>query len=228
LKKGEDKMSNSDKVSKKAKALKKVREAEEALATAKLEARVATEEDEIASKKKALATAKLKARVATEEDEIASKKKPLISEVVEIAEVKKETVVGTDADKKQVLDFLQKKAWDLRKAIHGLIDLHYEDDPPRVIASVVSSEVKIPKLEHNGVEIAVEIEVRAAIPAGTVSLGEDGSEDSVYHRSIAGDGAKALGIKDALGPHSVSNGEGANKREAYEAWLKRHRAVKRS
>ena len=186
-------------------ALKEVQEAEKALAAAKLKAKVAAEEAKMAGKKE-----------IKEE-----KKEPLITEVVEVTESKPSSGAGRDL----VLDFLQKNAWDLRRTVIGLVDVRFEDDPPRVVCAVVSPEVRLPEFEHKGVKIDCELEVRAAIPAGTVPLGEDGSEDSPYHRSIAGEGAKALGIKDALGPHSATS-EGAKKREAYEAWLKRHPGVK--
>jgi hypothetical protein len=212
-------MSNNEKAVEAAKiaeeALKKVREAEEALEAAKAEAKMATEEAKLAGKKET------------------SEKEPLITDIEEISEeVVAEKVVATDggenlASKKLILDFLQKKAWDLRKTIKGVVDVRFEDDPPRIVFAVVSSDVTIPRLEHNGVELKSELEIRAAVSANTVALGEDGSEDSSYHRSISGDGAKVLGITEAVGPHSASSKE-SQERKAYQAWLKRHPGVKRS
>jgi hypothetical protein len=218
--------------------LRKTREAEDTLSAARSAAAVAMEEvirvgreaeglvTKVKEAQDILATIKLEAKVATEEAKMAGKreekKEPLVTEVVEVSEIK-----PTGADKKLVLDFLQKNSWELRKNIKGVTDIRFEDDPPRVVFAVVSPEVKVPApLEHNGVEIAVELEVRAAISTGTIPLGEDGSEGEIFHRSIAGEGAKALGIKDALGPHSATS-ESVKKREAYEAWIKRHPGVKR-
>jgi len=240
-------MSNEEavKAAKKAEeALNKVREAEAAklqaelaFEAAKLEAKAAAEAAKLAGKKKTeeapatkLADPPEEAVVLEKADprEIFENNEPLITDIEEVPEDKdvveasKET---SGADKKLVLAFLQKKSWDLRKTIPGVVDIRFEDDPPRVIFAAASSEVKIPELEYNGVKIDSELEVRAATKTGTVSVGEDGSEDGAYHRSISGEGAKVLGVTEAMGPHSSKE---AKQRAAYEAWLKRHPGIKRS
>lgn len=244
-------MSNEEavKAAKKAEeALNKVREteaaklkAELAFEAAKMEAKVAAEAAKLAGKKKTNMPVEESADPPKDKETWVSEKidpketleddGPLISDIEAVPEDKAvveatQEKSSSGADKKLILDFLQKKSWDLRRTITGVVDIRFEDEPPRVIFAVVSPEVKIPKLEHNGVEINFELEVRAAVPTGTVSVGEDGTEDTAYHRSISGEGAKVLGVTEAVGPHSAST-EAAKQRKAYEDWLKRHPGVKR-
>lgn len=146
-------------------------------------------------------------------------------------------------DRKFVLDYLQKKAWDLHKQLDNIHDIRFEDDPPRVVMVVVPGPegveaLSAPKLVHNGVEIPVELEVKkpASVMVGenvmddaqNAIITEDekpaSEDDEVFHRSITGQAAKTLGVKEALGPHSMD--QAAKQREAYAAWLKRHPGVK--
>jgi hypothetical protein len=146
---------------------------------------------------------------------------------------------GQVVDKKFVLSYLQKNAFDLRRQIKNVCDIRFEDDPPRVIIEVLPSpsgiNVKAPELNYNGVKLDVEMKIKKPV---SVMVGKDEdekntiikegeqeqSEDETYHRSITGKSAEVLGITEALGPHSLD--KAPKQREAYEAWLKRHPSIK--
>jgi hypothetical protein len=196
-------------------ALKKVQEAKAALEKAEIAAAEAKAEAKVAGKKSPTIT------FADPEVKFEERKEgePEITGDV----VKVEAVPGVT--KSMVLDFLQKRAFDLRKTVRGLMDIRFEDDPPRVVFDVVSSEVKIPQLDYNGFTLPTEMVVKAVTGTGTtISVNDnDPEKDEVYQRSIDGAGAKALGITEALGPQSMA---AAKKREALEAFWKRHPAVK--
>ena len=73
-------------------------------------------------------------------------------------------------------------------------------------------------------EIAVELDVKTPVSTGPLTVTDDAPEGEFYSRSIAGEGAKILGIQEAIGPHTVT--EADTKRAAYDAWVKRNSAVK--
>jgi len=141
-------------------------------------------------------------------------------------------------NRKFVLDYLQKNAWDLHKQLNNVNDIRFEDNPPRVVMVVVpgpNGTGEPPSLVHNGVEIPVELEVKTP---STVMVGEningknsiitedkvEKDDDEVYYRSVTGKAAETLGIKEAIGPHSVD--KNSKQRKAYAAWVKRHSGVK--
>ena len=157
---------------------------------------------------------------------------------------KTEKVISTDdqVDRKFILNYLQSHSLNLFKKIGNLHDVRFEDDPARIVMVVVpgpSGVVEIPKLIHENIEIPVEVEEKrpssVTLVANTLdnesaivsdNENEKPEEDETYHRSIEGKAAEVLGITEALGPHSANNPPLAKNSEAYEAWLKRHPAVK--
>lgn len=167
----------------------------------------------------------------------AQKAVELVKKVADLAQ--KDQAVN----KKFVLDYLQKNAWDLHKKLNNVHDIRFEDDPPRVVMVVVPGPegvegIEVPKLIHNGVEVPVELEAKrpTSVMVGENITGDQenaiitedekskNDDDEVFHRSITGQAAKTLGVKEALGPHSMD--KAAKQREAYAAWLKRHPSVK--
>jgi hypothetical protein len=151
----------------------------------------------------------------------------------------KDDLTKSPVDKKFILDYIQNNALDLYGKMNNLLDIRFEDDPPRVVMVVMpvpgGLSTKAPELVHNGVKLEVEVEFRKPT---SVMLGENEStensiitedensknEDEIYHRSITGKAAEILGITEALGPHSLD--KAAKQRESYEAWVKRHPAIK--
>jgi len=171
-----------------------------------------------------------------------SKKKKKAQEALDsIQKAKSLKDKDSGADKKFILDYLQKNSWDLRRQIPNLYDIRFEDDPPRVVIEAVPgpggpNAVKVPELIHNGVKLEVELRIKKP---NAVMLGEGANsetntiitedakpeeEGGTYHRSISGEGAKVLGITEALGPHSLDTA--SKNRESYAAWLKRHPSIK--
>jgi hypothetical protein len=216
-------------------AVDAAKKAEEAIRNAEMLEKIARDATQAA------AQAREEAEQAKEQAKLATKKKK--EEIVESVKKVSEAVQKNKAvDRKFVLDYLQKHAWDLHRTLDNVFDIRFEDEPPRVVMVVVPGPdgpdaIELPKLMHNGTEVPVELELKkpAAVMVGEnvmeetenaiITQDEDPKDkDEVYHRSITGQAAKTLGVKEALGPHSMD--QAAKKREAYEAWLKRHPSVK--
>lgn len=220
----------SNKGTKKTSAAEAASKAEEAIRNAEMLEKIARDAvDAAAQAREQAEQAKALAKDAT-------KKKEVVESIKKVSKAAESQTV----DRKFILDYLQKNAWDLQKRLDNVYDIRFEDDPPRVVMEVVPGpngpeSIQKPKLMHNGVEIEVELEFRTPGPV-TVAENEEGKTivtqdeqpdkeaDEVYHRSITGQGAKALGVTEALGPHSMD--KAAKQREAYQAWLKRHPGVK--
>ena len=207
-------------------AAQAAKKAEEAIRNAEMLEKIARDAVEEATR----------AREEAEQAKALAKKSSKVEKVVEMAASTEMVVV----DKKFILDYLQKNAWDLHKKLNNVYDIRFEDDPPRVVVVAVPGPngpdaVEKPKLIHNGVEIPVEMEMKKPSPVvmredeegnAVVTQDEqtDPGADEVYHRHVTGKAAEVLGIGEALGPHSTENA--AKQREAYQAWLKRHPGVK--
>ena len=114
--------------------------------------------------------------------------------------VKKSKPKENSADKKTILDFLQKKSWDVRKNNSNIIDLRFEDNPPRIIVSTARDEEF--NFEHNGKQLLTETEVNLNL--------------------MTSEEMEVLEIKEVTRPNSAS----AKNSKAYEDFLKRHKAVK--
>lgn len=170
---------------------------------------------------------------------VSKKRKEADESVKKVASVVQKNKI---VDKKFVLDYLQQHAWDLHNKLDNVFDIRFEDDPPRIVMVVVPGPggidaMESPQLIHNGIKLPVELKAKnlgSVMVGKNITTGEivtedetqDETKDEIYHRSITGDAAKTLGVTEALGPHSLDNA--AKKREAYEAWLKRHNIRKGS
>ncbi len=216
-------------------AAEAAKQAEEAIRNAEMLEKIARDAAEAAAQAREEAEqAKQTAKESAKQKGKAKKAAESIKKAAELAQQ------GQEVDKSFVLSYLQKHAWDLHKKLDSVRDIRFEDDPPRVVLTVVPGPNGVgeaPTLLHSGVQIPVELEVKKP---STVMVGENvmddtenaiitedekpQAEDEVFHRSITGQAAKTLGVKEALGPHSMD--KAAKQREAYAAWLKRHPAVK--
>lgn len=123
-----------------------------------------------------------------------------ILERLNLDEKSKSKSKENSADKKTILDFLQKKSWDVRKNNSNIIDLRFEDDPPRIIVSTARDEEF--NFEHNGKQLLTETEVNLNV--------------------MTSEEMEVLEIKEVTRPNSAS----AKNSKAYEDFLKRHKAVK--
>lgn len=142
-------------------------------------------------------------KLANESNELCKKllKKFEVRSGVKGGKQKRLSKLKLTADKKVVLDFLQKKSWDLRKSNSNIADIRFEDDPPRVVITAVNEDEEF-NLEHNG--LAIEVEVEKATNA-----------------IMTDDEMKNLSINET--PPNLTH---VKKTKAFEAFQKRHKMVK--
>ena len=138
--------------------------------------------------------------------------------------------------KKLILDFLQENGWKLRKNVPGLSNARVEEDPVRLVLTV-NHDIGKPMLNHNGIDIPVELDIQEAKPIIMVES-KDGSgpeaetevkqnkeNDDVVHREFSDQARTVFNISDALGPHATEKDVNDLKSESYEAWKKRHKGI---
>ena len=143
----------------------------------------------------------------------------------------KDTIV-----KKLVLDYLQENALDLRRKFPTLIEASLGEEPARLILTFASDQpaptvedlketfafpVDIGTRESKAVVVTDNVE-DTTDHENVVAVETKSEEDEIYHRTINDDGARILGVKEAVGPHSVKPVD----RDALEQWKKRHSGVK--
>jgi hypothetical protein len=146
----------------------------------------------------------------------------------------KENVVKKVDMKNLILNFLQDKPLELRRAVPNLIRVSYKENPDRIFL-IVNSLIDPPVLKYDGVDIPVELKVINTSETIVMVDNENGEgltpqseekkqEDDIYHREFSKDASKLLNIKESIGPHNVI--EDPKKIDAFKAWQKRHAKVK--
>jgi len=129
--------------------------------------------------------------------------------------------------KKNILNFLQEKSYDIIKKNRGVFSMRFEENPERIIVLCNDSSM-VPELKYNDIVLPVEYDTVKSNPVvltGRLSPETQEVEEKKkdhFHRAFEGEAAKLHGMKEAIGPHSEKNEES----EAFKAWKKRHSYVK--
>lgn len=122
------------------------------------------------------------------------------------------------ASKSDILSYLQYNKLDLMRTTE-IKDLRLEEDPDRLVMVVYDENSFIPDLMAGGKKIRVETELESK----DMIVITEPKEDEVFHKPLGTEAERALGISEAVGPHSKDQGKN---KKAYDAWLKRHAGVK--
>jgi len=129
--------------------------------------------------------------------------------------------------KKNILNFLQEKSYDIVKKNRGVFSMRFEENPERIVV-LCNDPSMVPELKYNGVVLPVEhdtVKSNPVVLTGRLSPeSQNPGEKKVdhFHRAFEGEAAKLHGMKEAIGPHSEKD----EKSEAFQAWKKRHSYVK--
>jgi len=129
--------------------------------------------------------------------------------------------------KKNILNFLQEKSYDIIKKNRGVFSMRFEENPERIVVLCNDSSM-VPELKYNDVVLPVEYDTVKSNPViltdklSPESQKEEKNKKDHFYRAFEGEAAKLHGMKEAIGPHSEKNEES----EAFKAWKKRHSYVK--
>lgn len=129
-------------------------------------------------------------------------------------------------DVEKILQFLQKRKFDLMREIPGLVDASLaKDGSAKLVLRVTAPLAALPVLKLGDEEIPLEVKVdfpdakpvdKAVVMAGPMNPAQASPQPE--HQV----GEVALPEKQAVGAHEA----GGRNQEAFEAWKRRHKAVK--
>jgi hypothetical protein len=127
--------------------------------------------------------------------------------------------------KETILSYLQENALSLYRK-YGLLDARFEDNPPRIVLES-DRNMEAPKLAHNGKDLPVEVVVVDIREKPIKPLASTANQPLENWKKRHG---KATNIDTVL--NSEQNPDTSSKKDAqnpsaYEAWVRRHSAVKR-
>jgi hypothetical protein len=129
-------------------------------------------------------------------------------------------------DSAKILRFLQKCKFDLAREVPGYVDAHIAKDGSAKLVLRVSAPLATPPVlsfEEETIPLEVVVDFPDAKPVDkAVVMAGPMSPTSVPPQPTGQVGTVALPEKVAIGPHEA----GARDSAAFEAWKKRHSAVK--
>jgi hypothetical protein len=129
-------------------------------------------------------------------------------------------------DTEKVLRFLQSCKFDLMREVPGFIDAHIaKDGTPRMVLRVAAPLAEKPSFTFEGEEIPLEItaDFPDAKPVDkTIVMAGPMNPTNVPPQPQKPVGTVSVPEKIAISPHEG----GGRDREAFEAWKRRHGAVK--
>lgn len=132
----------------------------------------------------------------------------------------KKTKKEEKSSKEDILKYLQANALDLRKLLPGLLDARFADEPARIVLEFHTVPENVEKFISK-IDFSVEVvksEKEAQVVEGNKNLDKWAER---YPEATKTATAATNRTTEAINPNSKSSSIGA-----YEAWKKRHSAVK--
>lgn len=128
--------------------------------------------------------------------------------------------MSNSVDKKNILEFLQKKKLDLYKQIPGFVDaeLIEEKNKVKLLVKVGSDLAEKPSISFKGKNIPIKIET---VGGGGVLVNSVIENSPIEHNQNAKNDVFKVALlpnEEAINPNSSS----PKNRASYEAWKKRH------
>jgi hypothetical protein len=115
-------------------------------------------------------------------------------------------------------EFLKENRDELFTEVPNLITADFQEDPDRIVLTVLKPLEKLPEKEYNGKKVVFE-----QLVLGGVIHEPQSPEENMSHGVIEDPSPTDLMFgKECIGPHNVSS----KNTEAVEAWKKRNSAVK--